>query len=106
MRASSARAEGLGEIVVGAQLEAHHAVGLVDAAGEHDDRDGGLVAQRARERHAVLGLELQIEHDQVDHLLGKDGLHRAAVGHRGDAKLVLAEVVHDQLADGGVVVHR
>ena len=66
----------------------------------------GLVAQRARERHAVLGLELQIEHDEIHHLLGEHRLHRLAVGHRGDAQLVLAEVIDDQLPDGGVVVHR
>src|SRR5258706_29891 len=34
-----ARAEWLGDIVVGAELEAHHAVGLVLLAGDDDDRD-------------------------------------------------------------------
>ena len=29
-----------------------------------------------------------------------------AVGHRRDAQLVLAEIIGDQLPDGGVVVHR
>ena len=33
-----ARAEGLGNVVVGAQLEPDHAVGLLVARGQHDDR--------------------------------------------------------------------
>src|SRR5262249_24843931 len=36
-----ARAEGLGEVIVRAELEAHHAVGLLCASGEHQDRDAG-----------------------------------------------------------------
>jgi hypothetical protein len=38
-----ARAEWLGDVVVRADLEAHHPVDLVGARGEHDDRD---LAQR------------------------------------------------------------
>ncbi len=30
--------EGLGDVVIGAQLQADEAVGLLDAGGEHDDR--------------------------------------------------------------------
>ena len=39
-----ARAEGLGHVVVGAELEADHAVGLVALGGEHEDGDAALVA--------------------------------------------------------------
>ena len=105
-REQLARAEGLGEIVVGAELEAHHAVGLLDAAGEHDDRDRRLVAQAARERHAVLGLEPEVEHDKVHDLLGDYFAHRAAVGYGRNAQLVLPEIIGDQLPDGRVVVDR
>src|SRR6185295_18366419 len=52
-REQLARAEGLGEVVVGAELEPHHAVGFLGAPGEHEDRDArGLVAQAARDLQA------------------------------------------------------
>ena len=105
-REQLARAERLGEVVVGAELEAHHAVGLFRAAGEHDDRNRRFVAQRARERHAVLGLEPEIEHHEVDHLLGEHLAHGGAVGYRGHAQIVLPEVVDDQLPDAWIVVDR
>src|SRR5260221_5120354 len=41
-REKLARAERLGDVVVGAQLEAHHAVGFVASSGEHDDPDRRL----------------------------------------------------------------
>src|SRR5688500_10426090 len=82
-REELARAEGLGEVVVGAELEAHYAVGFFRAPGEHDDRNRRFVAQRARERHAVFGSEPEVQHDQVDHLLGDHLAHRAAVRDRG-----------------------
>ena len=42
---SSLRAEGLGQVVVGAQLEPDDLVRLVDAGGQHDDRDVRVSAQ-------------------------------------------------------------
>src|SRR5512134_1785140 len=52
-RKQLSRAERLGEIVVGAELETHHAVGFVAPAGEHNDRNRRFVAQPARKPHAV-----------------------------------------------------
>ena len=63
-------------------------------------------SQAPRERHAVFGLQLQVQHDEVDDALGEHGLHGAAVGDGGDAQLVLAEVVGNELADLRVVVDR
>jgi hypothetical protein len=40
-------AERLHDVVVGAELEADDAIGLLTAGGEHDDRDLGVLAQRA-----------------------------------------------------------
>src|SRR2546425_6787316 len=91
-REQLARAEGLGEIVVGAELEAHHAVGLLGPARQHDDRDGGFVAQPAREPHAVLALKLEIEHNEIHDFRAEQRLHRVAVGDRADAQLVLPEI--------------
>ena len=103
-REQLARAEGLGEIVVGAELEAHHAVGLLGPARQHDDRDGGFVAQPAREPHAVLPLQLEIEHNEIHDFRAEQRLHRVAVGDGADAQLVLPEIVGNQVADRGVIV--
>src|SRR5919197_3920397 len=67
-REQLARAEGLGDVVVGAELEAHHAIGLFLAPGEHHHGDLGLVAHAPRDRHAVLAAQAEVEHHQVDDL--------------------------------------
>ena len=53
-RQQLARAERLGQVVVGAHLQADDAVGLLAARGEHDHRDLGLRAQVAAQRQAVV----------------------------------------------------
>src|ERR1700676_4684056 len=45
-----ARAERLGQVIVGAQLQPHHPISLFAATGEHDDRYRRLFAQAASER--------------------------------------------------------
>jgi hypothetical protein len=68
IRAQFARAERLRNIVVGAEFESHDTIGLLVHAGEHDDRNRSLLAQAARDRHAVLAREAQIENDEIDRL--------------------------------------
>ena len=63
-----ARAEGLGDVVVGAELETHDAIGFFFLSGHHDDRNRRFPAHLLREIHAVLARETQIEHDRVDRL--------------------------------------
>ncbi len=105
MRARSSRgAEGLGEVVVGAELEAHDAVGFLAAARQHDDGNLRIVPQAPGERHAVLAAQLEVENHEVHHLLGEHHLHRAAVGDRRDFQLVLAEIVGNELPDHRIVV--
>src|SRR5258706_4429518 len=60
--------ERLREVVVGAELAGHDPVGFVLAAGEHDDRNLRLLAQPARDLHAVLARQAQVEDDQVHRL--------------------------------------
>jgi hypothetical protein len=48
-----ARLEGLGHVVVGAQLQAHHAVHHLAAGGEHDDGNVAFLADLAAQRKAV-----------------------------------------------------
>ena len=52
-RQQFARLEGLGQVVVGAEFEADHAVHHVAARGEHDDRQLALLADGAAEFEAV-----------------------------------------------------
>ena len=47
VRAMGTRSEMLGDVVVGAQLEAEYPVELLGASREHDDRGGGALAQEA-----------------------------------------------------------
>ena len=101
-----ARAERLGDVVVGRELEPHHAVGLVIPAAHDDDRDLGRLAQLFRKLHSVFASQSQIEDDHVDRLLGEHLLHVRSGRDRGDAQVVFAEVLGDQLPHGRVVIDR
>jgi len=63
-----ARGKGLREVIVRAKLQPHHTVGLILAAGQHDDGDVRLGPKLAGDLHAVLARQLQIENDEVDRL--------------------------------------
>ena len=105
-REQLARAEGLGEVIVGAQLQAHYAVRLLGAAGQHQDRDAGLVAQSARDVHAVLALEAHVEDHRVHHLASHRRGELRAVRDRRDADVVFLQVFGDESAHCRVVVQR
>ena len=66
-RGHLARAERLDDVVVGAELEADDAVGLLAAGGEHDDRDARALAQRAADVVAGAVGEHHVEEDEVGH---------------------------------------
>src|SRR5438128_3144577 len=97
-----ARREGLEHVVVGADLEADHPIGLLVAAGEHDHRDVAAPAQRAEEVEPVSVGEDEIE----DHQIGVAGeLARLAQRRRlRDLEAVAAQGEGEALADGGLVV--
>ena len=57
--------EGLGEVVVRPQLQAHDLVHVVGAGGEHDDGHRAVLAQPAADLPAVHPGHHQIQHDQV-----------------------------------------
>ena len=71
-----ARAERLGQVVVGAELEAEQLVELVVAGREHDDRDGRVAAQLAGDVEAVEAGQAEVEDDEVGASLA-DGRERA-----------------------------
>jgi hypothetical protein len=100
-----ARVEGLGQVVVGAHLQADDAVHLVALGGEHDD--GGRAARGAQapaDREPVLARQHQVEHQQVVALARELPVHRLRVGHRAHLELLLAEVAREQVAQALVVV--
>ena len=60
-----ARAERLGQVVVGAELEPEQLVELVVAGREHHDRDRRVAAQLAGDVEAVEAGQAEVEDDQV-----------------------------------------
>ena len=90
--------EGLGQIIVGAGVEARDAVVLADARGQHDDRRGDALAKLAQEFKSVQHGQHHIENDQVERAFERareagaavvDGFHResrAARNNRSSTK--------------------
>src|SRR2546426_11264001 len=99
-----ARAEGLHDVVVGADLQAHYPVGLIVLASDDDDGGRALLADLARKLHAVLSGKAQVEHHQVDSVLVQRLHHLRPGRHRSDSQLVLAEIIGEQLAHRRIVV--
>src|SRR6267378_4307960 len=95
-----ARAEGLGDVVVGAELESHHPVGFVLLAGDDDDRGRALLPELARKLHAVLSRKAQVEHDQVDGVLGQR-LRHLRPGPAGEKSIGEAFIWYWQSAASG-----
>ena len=99
-----AQGEGLGDVVVRAQLEADDLVELVAAGGQEQDRRlGADRAQAAEDLEAVDAREADVEHDQVGRL-GRGELQpllaRARDGH---LVALLLEGVLDAARDGELV---
>ena len=99
-----ARLEGLGQIVVGPQLETDDAVHGVSARGQHQDRHVAARADLAAHIEPVHVGQHQVEDDRVEgvaRLQGEPG--RAGPGAL-DAKSRPAEIVADHLGKAGVVL--
>jgi len=107
-REQLARHEGLGQVVVGAHLEADDAVHVLAARGQHQDGGVGVCAagraQVAAQAEAVLARHHHVEHDEVDLVALERELHFAAVCSGGAAQALLLEIVGEQAADLAIVV--
>src|ERR1043165_1989329 len=57
--------EGLGDVVVGAELEAENAIRLLAARRQHDDRRASPLPQEAAELEAALSRQHHVENDQI-----------------------------------------
>src|SRR5262249_23379961 len=97
--------ERLGQVVVGADLEADDAVDVLNLGGQHDDRRhvvGG--AQTTADRQAVFARQHEVEHDQVDRLAGEDAVQRLGVFGQQGLEPFLGEVAAQEIPDARVVV--
>ncbi len=103
-RKELARREGLRHVVVGAELEAHHAVRHFVVPGHHDDRHARRFAHRARQPLAVLASHPGLEQKQIHRFTLNDVEHLRGSIHRRHVKVVVAEVVAQLAARNQVVV--
>ncbi len=104
-----AGAEGLADVVIGAQLQADDPVGLVGAGGEHDDRHLGqarVFAHPAAEAEAVLVGQHHVEDRQVGTGLVHGGTKARAIGHGAHLEAGAAEEGLQQFANFLVVIHQ
>ena len=99
-----ARGERLGDVVVGAQLQAEDLVELLAARRQHDDRDVALGADALADLEPVEPGQHQVEHHQVDRL-AVDHLEGVVAARGGDHREPgVAQRVLDDGADGLLVL--
>ena len=97
-------AERLGQVVVGAELEAEDAVELGRLRGQHQDRRRAAArAQRLRHLETVEAGHHQVEDEQVGRPLALPGERRGAVADRVHVVARALQVHHQQVADVGLV---
>src|SRR4051794_39103048 len=99
-----ARAEGLGHVVVGAEVQAADALVLAGAGAQHEDRDGRLGADRRADLLAGQVGEHPVEHDQGRAHVAR---HRETVApaDRGEHLVALTlQVAAGDIVDRGLVV--
>ncbi len=89
--------DGLGDIVVGADLQADDPVDDFRRAGQHDDGDVGVLAEVSREREAVLAWHPDIENDDIDMLAGNDLAQGRAAVDRRNGKAVDFQILRDSV---------
>ena len=99
-----ALAERLGDIVVGAQAQAHQLIDLLVLRGQEDDRHGAALAQPLQQFHPVHARHLDVEHGEIDRP-GGQALQRAfAVGVGADGEALLLQRHRHAGQDVAVVV--
>ena len=100
-----ARAEGLGDVIVAADLEAQHAIDFVVARGEKQDRNVRGLSDFPADVQAVEFRHADIQNDQVRPVGGKAGQCFLAVARLEDSHPGLLQCNTDDLADVQVVVN-
>src|SRR5206468_682122 len=98
-------AEWLGDVIVGAEVEAQQLVVLGRSGGEHDDRDARLGPQDAADIKAIHGRQHQVEYDQVGALLAGQVERQAPIVRDQRLEAVALQVESDQVGGLAVVVY-
>ena len=95
--------ERLGHVVVGAELEADDAVGLLAEGGEDDDGDGRRRPDPFAHLEAAEAGQHQVEHHQLRRVRQRPVEPGGAVGGDLDLEALPGQVAPDDLGHGGVV---
>ena len=93
------QAEGLGDVIVGARIQANDEVGILTASGKHEDGGGqSLGAHLAGDIKAVDVGQAEVQHDDIgagdlleSTLAGAMGAHLVALTAEGAGEVVLNE---------------
>ena len=96
--------EGLGEVVVGAQLQPDHLVCHLVPSREHDDRNLAGLPDLPADGEAVHAGQHDVEHDQVGLELAEAVEGLDAVRHAFDLVALPAQVESRQLDDVLLIV--
>ncbi len=91
-----ARAERLGDVIVGAAVEAAHLVGLFAARGQHDDRQGAGLGERRIWRQTSIpetSGSIQLSSTEIGLVLGDAKQRLLAVARLGDGETFPFEIV-------------
>ena len=101
-----AHGEGLGDVVIGAQLQSPHAVGLLRACGEHDHGNvDATAAQLMAHVPAAHTGHHDVEQDQIRRLAARQVQARLCIGGGKGLEALEAKIVLDASHDLGLVVH-
>src|SRR5919112_4373209 len=98
--------KGLGDVVVGSDLEPNHDAHLVVTGGQHDHRDVTHRGQLLADGDAVYAWEHDVQYHEVERSRAGEDLERSlAVGDRLDLHTFIGERVADHITHGVVVLH-
>ncbi len=98
------RPEGFGYIVVGAELEADHAVRLVPSRREHDDRDRAAAADAPEHFQAVHPWHHHVEEHHIERARGQRREPTPSIGSVRQREALRLEVTREQLVQSLVVI--
>src|SRR5271165_1254638 len=96
--------ERLWQVVVRAHFKADDAVDRLSPAGQNDDPDGRLIAQRSSEGQSVLAWQHQIEDDEIDRFLGYHSAHPCAIMCSRDPVALARQIFLDEIVDLALIV--
>ena len=98
-RQQLAKTEGLGQIVVGAELEPDHPVDLViSMTGGDDHGDVGMRADLPQQVEPIFLAQTQIEDHKARFVVGDLARHLLPTGGRDGVDVVFLEIAEDRLS--------